>query len=247
MGKADLHMHTIYSFDGTATARAVLQQAAHHARLNVIAVTDHDTVRGSLEARALAAEYGIEVITGVEISTREGHVVALFIEKDVPKGLPLIETLARIGDLGGIAIAAHPNHPLPGSLPLSTLDDAVAHPRAGRVLRGIEIFNMNPSHSPFNHLSQEAAARLPLARIGSSDAHLAGMVGAGITQFAGHSATDLRAAIESGATNPAQINFEPPARILLRWLRHYALRKLGWVTGHAEAGRPLVWTRLKSA
>lgn len=247
MGKADLHMHTIHSFDGTATVRAVLKQAADHAKLDVIAVTDHDEVRGSLEARALAAEYGIEVITGAEISAREGHVVALFIEKNIPKGLPLVETLERIGDLGGIAIAAHPNHPVPGSLPLQSLNEAVAHARAGRVLRGIEVFNMNPSHSPFNRLSQEAAARLPLTQIGSSDAHLAGMVGAGITHFEGSNATDLRAAIESGATHPAQINFEAPGRILLRWLRHYGMRKMGWVTDNAEAGRPLGWTRLETA
>lgn len=246
MGKADLHMHTIHSFDGTATVRALLKRAAL-ARLDVIAVTDHDSVQGGLQARALAAEYGLDVITGSEISTREGHVVALFITQDIPKGLPLIETLERIGDLGGIAIAAHPNHPVPGSLPLPALNKAVTHAQARQVLRGIEVFNMNPSHSPFNWLSQEAAERLPLAQIGASDAHLASMVGAGITHFEGNRANDLRIAIENSATHPVQINFEAPGRVLMRWLRHYGMRKLGWVTDNAAANRPLGWARLKAA
>ncbi len=102
MGKADLHMHTIHSFDGTATVRAVLKQAAL-AGLDVVAVTDHD------------------------------------------------------------------------------------------------------------------------------------------------SANDLRTAIESGATHPEQVNFEAPGRILLRWLRHYAIRKFGWVTDNAAVNRPPGWARLKTA
>ena len=53
MGKADLHIHSIYSYDATSTVRAVLKQAAD-VGLNVIAVTDHDEIRGSLEARTRA-------------------------------------------------------------------------------------------------------------------------------------------------------------------------------------------------
>ena len=43
MGLADLHMHTIYSYDGTATVPAVLRRA-HEIGLDVIAITDHDEV-----------------------------------------------------------------------------------------------------------------------------------------------------------------------------------------------------------
>ena len=50
MGKADLHIHTIYSWDGTCTVEAVLKQAAHIAELDVIAITDHDDIRDTLEA-----------------------------------------------------------------------------------------------------------------------------------------------------------------------------------------------------
>ena len=76
MGKADLHIHTIYSWDGTCTVEAVLKQAAHIAGLDVIAITDHDEIQGALEAVDLAPRYGIEVIPGCEISTADGHLLA---------------------------------------------------------------------------------------------------------------------------------------------------------------------------
>src|SRR5688572_32742507 len=107
MGTADLHIHSIYSADATTTVRAILKQASD-VGLNVIAVTDHDEIRGSLEAQQLAPKYGIEVIPGAEISTKDGHVLALFIKTLPPAGMSLTDTLLQIGGQGGIAIAPHP-------------------------------------------------------------------------------------------------------------------------------------------
>ena len=53
MGFADLHIHTIYSYDGTATVPAVLRRAKQIG-LDVIAITDHDELRGSLKALEIA-------------------------------------------------------------------------------------------------------------------------------------------------------------------------------------------------
>lgn len=221
MGKADLHIHTVYSFDGTAGVREVLESAAR-AGLDVIAVTDHDDVRGGLEARQLAGEYGLAAVPGAEVSTAQGHLVALFIAKPVTAGLPLVETLLEIGAQGGLAIAAHPDHPVPSSLPLRAILEALEHPQARKTLRGFEVCNMNPTHSPFNARSERASASLPLARIASSDAHLAEMVGAGVSHFDGNTPDDLRRAIERRATRPEQVNREAPWRILLRygWAYH---------------------------
>jgi len=68
MGLADLHIHTIYSYDGTAPVAAVLNRAKE-VGLNVIAITDHDEIKGSLKAFDLAPQFGIEVIPGIEITT----------------------------------------------------------------------------------------------------------------------------------------------------------------------------------
>jgi predicted metal-dependent phosphoesterase TrpH len=225
MGKADLHIHTTYSMDGTASVRQVLE-ASIRAGLDVIAITDHNEVRGSLEARDLCAGYGVEVIPGVEVTTREGHLVALFVEKNIATGMSLTDTLLHIREMGGLAIAAHPQQPVLNSLPLQSIQRALEHPLARETLLGIEVCNMNPSHSPFNQHAQQIAAELPLAHIASSDAHLAAMVGAGVTHFNGNTAQDLRLAIQHRTTRPEQVNYEKPRRVFLRWLGLYLRQKL---------------------
>ena len=59
MGLADLHIHTIYSYDGTASIPAVLE-CAKQVGLDVIAITDHDEIRGALKAFDLAPRHGMK-------------------------------------------------------------------------------------------------------------------------------------------------------------------------------------------
>jgi predicted metal-dependent phosphoesterase TrpH len=224
VGIADLHIHSTYSFDGTASVQKVLEASAK-ARLDVIVITDHDEICGGLEARQFAEEYGLQAIPGAEVSTREGHLAALYIEEQVPTGLSLVETLLEIGEQGGIGVAAHPDHPVPNNLPIRAILKALEHPLAWRYLRGIEVGNMNPTHIFFNKRSERATASLPLARIASSEAHLAEMVGAGVTHFDGHTPDDLRRAIERRATLPEQVNQEVPLLVFLRWAKLYHQRE----------------------
>jgi len=69
MGLADLHIHSIYSYDATGSITAILKYAAEQTDLNIIAITDHDTMGGVKEALDLAPAYGLQVIPGMEIST----------------------------------------------------------------------------------------------------------------------------------------------------------------------------------
>src|SRR5262245_8456194 len=79
-GRADLHMHTCHS-DGAPTVDALLEHVAHNTRLDVIAITDHNTISGALEACELQKKrsYPYEIIVGEEVSTRQGHMVGLFL------------------------------------------------------------------------------------------------------------------------------------------------------------------------
>lgn len=74
MGLAELHMHTIYSYDGTASIPAVLARAKQ-VGLDVIAITDHDEINGALKAFDLAPQFDIEVIPGIEVTTAEGDLL----------------------------------------------------------------------------------------------------------------------------------------------------------------------------
>ena len=75
-GSADLHLHTTYGWDGTAAVSAILRTAAERG-LNVVAITDHDQIAGALVALELAPDYNVEVVPGIEVSTADGHLLAL--------------------------------------------------------------------------------------------------------------------------------------------------------------------------
>ena len=141
MGRADLHIHTIYSWDGTCTVEAVLKQAAHIAGLDVIAITDHDDIQGALEAVELGPRYGIEVVPGCEISTADGHLLALFIQNKIPAGLSAVETVLRVQELGGLCIVPHLEAKHSQGLQTQVVRDALKDCRVQRTLLGMETFN----------------------------------------------------------------------------------------------------------
>ena len=245
MGLADLHIHTTYSFDGTCTVNAVLKEAGV-AGLNVIAITDHDEIRGALEAKEEALAYGIEVIPGSEITTSDGHLLALFIQSRIPKGLSLEETLRHVADQNGICVAPHPGGMRYNSLSPVVIRRALGKPDLAKVLLGIEVYNAGLLWLSGNNVAQRLADELPVAQIGSSDAHLMWMVGKGATFFRGSSALQLRRSLESGLTRP--VRSRPDSRVFLaiRWVSRYVLRKVGWVSTNAGPLAPLLLARQTS-
>ena len=85
-GRADLHMHTTSS-DGWPTPQELVGHA-RRAGLDVVAVTDHDTIEGALRAADHAARWSrFHVIVGEEISSRNGHIVGLFLERRIRPGM----------------------------------------------------------------------------------------------------------------------------------------------------------------
>ena len=225
MGFADIHIHTIYSHDATTTVRGVLKQASS-VGLNVIAVTDHDDIRGAMDARELASQYNLEVIPGVEVSTKDGHLLALFVEKIPQKGLSLAETLKTIDSFGGIAVAPHPFNQLPGSLSMDNVVTTLTKPALKKVLRGIEVYNMTTQ--PFDERVQRLSAYLPFAKTAGSDAHVFWAIGTGKTEFNGKSASDFKRALLNGSTIPhPYIEEKLMRKYLLNWFRRITMRRLG--------------------
>jgi predicted metal-dependent phosphoesterase TrpH len=204
LGRADMHLHTLYS-DGTASVQALLDHVGHATQLDLVAVTDHERIDGALRAREIhaAGDYPFELVVGEEITTRRGHVLALFITERIPALRPLPETLERIHDQGGIAIAAHPMAPLTPSLGEASLRWSRAAPDPRHRLDAIEL--MNPSTA--GRARRVARDRLNadvlrLPAVGNSDAHVLEGVGSAWTWFPGSTAADYRAAIANGSTRP---------------------------------------------
>lgn len=107
--RLDLHNHTTYSADGVMSPAALLARAQRRG-LDCIAVTDHNCIRGGLEAAGLAdADPRLpRVIPGVEVTTRVGEVIGLYVHEEIPARLSLVETVERIHAQGGLVLLPHP-------------------------------------------------------------------------------------------------------------------------------------------
>ena len=105
MVRIDLHVHTRHSHDSAAPVDSVLQRC-EDSGLGMVAITDHDNIRGGLEAREKAA--GFPVIVGEEIKTAKGDIIGLFLEEAVPPRLSPMETAKRVKDQGGLVGVPHP-------------------------------------------------------------------------------------------------------------------------------------------
>jgi predicted metal-dependent phosphoesterase TrpH len=247
MGFADLHIHTIHSFDGTCAVSAILKFVANYTDLNVIAITDHNTMEGVGEAMELAPAYGIEVIPGCEISTADGHLLALFINRPIPAGLSLVKTVRLVREQNGVCIAAHPNARGADSLQFSTIRRALLNPEVQGTLLGIEAFNGGLGFTRRNAATELIAKTFPLAQVGNSDAHVLETLGQGSSEFPGATAMDLRAALENATTRVRKGVGLDGYKVLRNYLPRYFLRKLGWVAYNADPMQPLTYARINKA
>jgi len=202
MGKADLHVHTSLS-DGMADVPVLLDYVESKTDLDVIAITDHDDITGALRARKRWANgrYRFALVPGVEVTTIEGHVLALFIDEPVPSLRPVEETLESIHRLGGLAVVPHPFTWLTRGMGLRHMRRVLACERDGVYFDGMEVTNGTPAGRQgarkAKHLND---TEFHLAEIGGSDAHFLPAIGAGYTEFEGTSPDDLRQAIASRST-----------------------------------------------
>ncbi len=205
---ADMHIHTTAS-DGTATPRQVLEFAATRTDLAVVAICDHNTNEGALEAEQYAGEYGLEVVVGQEVESSQGHILGLWTRQLVAPGRTAAETVADIHAQGGLAIAAHPYAPRwwhKHGLCRGDTDvyDTVA-------FDGVEVANSTPLMFAANFRARAywRANRDRLAATGGSDAHMLSVIGTSRTIFRGTTAEDLRRAIEARETTGYGPTFNP--------------------------------------
>jgi predicted metal-dependent phosphoesterase TrpH len=197
VNKADIHIHTTYS-DGLMTPEAAVEYAATETDLRVIAITDHDTIAGGVAARRYWLRHRrdlghLDVVVGSEITSRDGDVVGLFLDRDVPPGMSAAGTVAAIHAQGGLAIAAHPySFLLPGIV------KGVGRQIHRVAFDGVETQNGTPTEFASNAVARWANRRRGLPQVGGSDAHYLPTIGQAYTLFPGRTGTDLRRALQAG-------------------------------------------------
>jgi hypothetical protein len=234
MGKADLHIHTTAG-DGLDTVEAILEHVAGETDLDVIAITEHDRLEVALRAREVWARRGYTYgfVPGVELTTLDGHLVALYLETPVPSLRRVEETVERVHAQGGVCFVPHPMSRLTRSIGEATLSRVEA---AGLRFDGMELATASPTARFYlGKAGRLNRARYHLPTVGASDAHFREAIGSGFTRFEGTSAAELRAAFASGAISGEQRKF--PSLRDVGLLRTLALpiaglratpKQLGW-------------------
>ena len=239
MGSADLHLHTSYG-DGLIELPALLAYVEEQTDLDVIAVTEHDQIEAALALRELHARgrYRFEVVVGAEVTTLEGHLLALFIEEPVPSLRPLGRTIDAIHRQGGLCVIPHPLSPLTRSIGRHGVE-RILRRGDGHCFDGIELANPSPAGKVTAARARalnDSAFRL--AEIGGSDAHFLPAVGCGRTLFPGGTADELYAAIGTGVTS-SRLDAAPPlSQIGAGALARQCWRAL-WATPKRVVGEPL--------
>lgn len=166
----------MYSGDAVTTLDE-LAAAVEECGLDVVCVTDHNSVRGGFEL--LERDMGCRVVVGEEIRTGAGEVIGLFLTERVPHGIDVGDAVARIRGQGGLVYVPHPLDPMRHSLGADLLRDLAAT----GMLDVLEVFN---AKARLEHLNENAAAladQLGLPGGAGSDAHDPAAVGAAFLEM----------------------------------------------------------------
>jgi predicted metal-dependent phosphoesterase TrpH len=201
--RVDFHSHTIHSRDGLTDIRTYIS-AARRAGLDRIAVTDHNTIRGALEAASLAPDL---IIPGEEIMTSEGELLGYYVREEIPKGLTPEDTISRLREQDAVISVSHPFDRLrhgawkPGNLV-----------RIAPLVDAVEGFNSRCLFSADNRQAGDFARGRNISITAGSDAHAAfelGRCGMEIPPF--HDGLSLAAALHGahvfGRLSPWWVHF----------------------------------------
>lgn len=191
MLKCDLHVHSRFSRDGESRVEEILKRA-EQVGLDAIAITDHDTTEGYHHARLCKSR--VLVIPGIEVSTRQGHLIVLGVDTPLPPRREVTETIGEAHAMGGIVILPHPYHLWRHGVALKMRGSI-------RMVDAVEAFNSRYIVGTANRKAALMARRSNKPCVGGSDAHHARYVGFGITYIEAElNVPSILQAIQEGKT-----------------------------------------------
>ncbi|RLC93865.1 MAG: phosphotransferase [Chloroflexi bacterium] len=194
MLKADLHVHTEYSFDCGMSLESIINRCLR-VGVNCVAVADHGTVAGGLKMKEIAP---FKVVVGEEILTPIGEIMGLFLKETVPSGVSPEEAIAQIREQNGLVCLPHPFDYMRGiNQKYQSIDELAQH------VDVVEVFNARALPIPFTEKKARSfAEKHGLLCSAGSDAHTLHEIGRAYVEMPEFNSVDeFRAALAQGRIN----------------------------------------------
>jgi predicted metal-dependent phosphoesterase TrpH len=163
IAQCELHCHTSYSWDCDVSPKQVVDYYVK-AGVDVLAITDHNEIAGALEAQQIAPD-SLRIIIGEEISSRDGHIIGLFLKEKIEPHLSAHETIQAIKKQGGLVLVPHAFDRIRGGLGKVMLDQVKGD------IDFLEVFNARMLFPQDNVNALNYAKENGLASYVGSDAH----------------------------------------------------------------------------
>src|SRR3954447_26371109 len=173
-----MHMHSMWSGDATTTPDE-LAEAVAETGIDVLCLTDHNTVNGALELASSGA-LPCGIVVGEELRTAAGEIIGLFLTERLPFGLAPAEAVTRIRDQGGLVYIPHPFDPVRHCLN----EDVLRGLAADGGIDAVEAFNAKTSLASLNAKAAAFADEFGLLKGAGSDAHVPGALGSACVEIA---------------------------------------------------------------
>ncbi len=181
----DLHVHSTRSHDGTISPEKIVEVARSRG-LRGVAVTDHNTVRGAIEAKRYETE-DFEVIVGSEIKTDRGDLIGLFLHREIASR-SFSDAVLEIREQGGLSVIPHPFDELRRSAMNPSEEEAM-------MVDALEAFNSRCLFKSCNDKARKLSVKLGKGITAGSDAHFEEEIG---NAYIATDSEDLRSAIAQG-------------------------------------------------
>ena len=214
--RIDMHTHSEYSPDSRTPLTEQLK-ALLAAKIDVVCATDHNTIEGGLRLQEIARDQ-LRVIVGEEVSSRDGEIIGLFLEKPIPRDLSAEETIARIKDQGGVVSVPHPfSRNRLYHIRRSALE------RVWQQIDCIEIFNAREAFAADNRRAEAFAKERNIPGAVASDAHRVSEIGRAwleIDDFADKASfiASLRTGQVNGRLTGSAIHLATRYDVFRKWL-----------------------------
>jgi predicted metal-dependent phosphoesterase TrpH len=173
--RVDLHTHTMWSGDSTTTPDE-FAGAIGASGLDVVCITDHNSIDGAIELRD---RLDCRVIVGEELRTAAGEIIGLFLTERVPMGISHVDAAKAIREQGGVVYIPHPFDPMRRNLSEAALYELAE----SDLIDAVEVFNAKTSLSSLNRRAAEFAAEFGIVAGAGSDGHVPDALGAAYVEM----------------------------------------------------------------